>query len=201
MAFFVAIHQQAPPDRIEQVLAAIRGDLATARRLQPGRRRTRVFHHVSLSEILTIGEWESQAEYERLLHSPLYQELTVRADPPARIDYPQRLTSIERLSLRPMIAASAVVTAPEATREQVAQHLITSVRPEILAEPGLVTHELYQAVDDSCRLWALHTWVSVDALNQYRRRMSVRHELELLGMGATMERLVGSIAAVFSHKD
>jgi quinol monooxygenase YgiN len=196
---FVSVHQHVPAERLSQVLATIRQDFATSRRVHPGRRATRIFQHLHLPQILALGEWASAADYERLYQSPGYRATSVESDPPARIEYLDRLTFTARMHIRSHIAAAAIVTAPGATCDDVVAMLATAVRRDMLAEAGLATHELYRAREDRCRLLVLHTWESVEALERYRAVKSGQHEVGLAGLGARMERFVGSVAAEFSH--
>jgi quinol monooxygenase YgiN len=195
---FVSVHQYVPPDRLSRVLATIRQDFATSRRVHPGRRSSRIFQHLDLPQILAIGEWASAADYQRLYQSPGYRATSVASDPPARIELLSRLAYLARMHLRPSVAGAAIITAPPETSDHVVAAITTDFRREMVAEPGIVTHEIYQAQDNRCRLLVLHTWESIDALGQLRAGLSRRHEAELARLGATFERFVGWMAAEYS---
>src|SRR5215211_2573076 len=118
MPFFVAVDQKFSARTLDRTLSTIQVDFATSRAVHPGRRQTRVFQRLNQpNHLLTIGEWEHQADYERLHQSPRYRELVVCADPPARIDPLTRLRYFARMSTRPSIVACVTMTAPEHAAE------------------------------------------------------------------------------------
>src|SRR4051812_22616320 len=84
MPYFVAVQYQARPDRLDDLLALIRRDLAVSTAAYPGRRFARVFRQDrDRSRLLGIEEWQQERDFQRHAKTPAYAEaLTGCSEPP-----------------------------------------------------------------------------------------------------------------------
>ena len=83
MPFFVATYRQAWPDRVADLLSSIRYSFETSRTAAPGRQMSRVFQRLdNPCSLVTIGEWDNQADYEAHRASPAFEATTANSGPP-----------------------------------------------------------------------------------------------------------------------
>jgi quinol monooxygenase YgiN len=198
--FFVAVHQQVPAERLDEVLATMRGDFATSRRLHPGRRGTRVFQRLNQpTRLLAIGEWDSQADYEQLWRTPAYQAVTVHADPPARIEYLTRLRLFARMSMPPAVVGSVEITAPPECGAALEAFILGEVSQGVARANGVVSHEVYRVGQDGGRLLVVHSWRSLEDLERFRAGDRKLYNATFESLGAITERLTAVVAMQFSR--
>ena len=200
MPFFVAVHQEVQPERLDDMLATIRGDFATSRRTHPGRRTTRVFQRINYpTHLLAIGEWDTQADYERLRESDAYQLSTVRADPPATIDYLKRLRYFARMSVAPTVVASITVSAPRRHAEALESFMLGLVPRGVETASGLVANEVYRIGEQPGRLLVVHSWRAIEDLERFRARDRSAYVAGLQALDAAFVRMTGVMAVQFSR--
>lgn len=202
MPFFVAAFQDVHPDRLEETLTTIRGDLATSRRQHPGRRDTRVFQRINYpTHLLEIAEWDSLADYEQLRRTPRYQEMIARADPPARIEHLNRLRLFARMSVTAAVAGCVTMNVPPENAQALEAFILDDMRPGVEASVGLVTHEVYRMGAEVGRLLVVHSWRSIEDLERFRAGDRKRYDATLASLGVTAERLTNVVAAELSALD
>ena len=202
MPFFVAVFREVPADRLDEVLAAIRGDFAASRRLHPGRRGTRLFQRLNYpTHLLEIAEWDSLAEFEQLRRTARYQAATVQADPPARIEYLTRLRLFARMSVPAAVVGCVILTSPRVHADALEGFILNDERQGVEAAAGLVTHEVYRMGPTSERLLVVHSWRTMDDLERFRASDRRQYDLTLNQLGVTTERLTNVVAAELSRLD
>jgi quinol monooxygenase YgiN len=200
MPFFVAVDQEIPPHALDRTLTTIQVDFATSRAVHPGRRHTRVFQRLNQpGHLLTIGEWEHAADYERLRQSPRYRELVVAADPPARIEPLTRLRYFARMSLRPNVVACVIMDAPEGAADALRSYVLGETHQRIERSPGLLAHEVFQVGAAPGALLGVHSWRSLRDLERFRAEDGPGYGADLAELGVTVTRFTGLIAAQFSR--
>jgi quinol monooxygenase YgiN len=200
--FFVAVYQEVSADRLEEVLATMRGDFATSRRMHPGRRSTRVFQRLNYpTHLLALGEWDSRADYDRLRQTDAYQQVTERAEPPASIEYLTRLRHFARLAVPPAIVGCVTITAPRENAGALEAFVLDEARHVVEGAPGLVAHEVYRVGENGGRLLAVHGWRSIEDLERFRAGERQGLERRLGELGASTDRLTGVVAVQYSRLD
>lgn len=201
MPFFVAIYQEAWPNRVQELLAAIRGSF-DARGLNPGRRNARVFQRLNeQTRLLAVAEWESQAAYESLRQSPDFVRITATCGPPPTIEYLERLHLFSRVNERPAVVACATVDAAAGRVADVEAFLRGPSQREVVSSPGLVARELYRSTGALTRVLSVHSWRSLADLERFRTTVEPRLESALQGLGATVSRFTGEIAVEYALQD
>jgi quinol monooxygenase YgiN len=199
MAFFVAIHQEAWPDRLEQLLSAIRDNLATSTRAHPGRRSTRVFQQLGCpTQLLALGLWNDQAAFERFRRSQDFVEAVATCGPPPIIEPLEQLRLFERMEHRAAVMACSTLTAPPDQAAAVEAVLLSEQHRAVERVEGLVCREVYRARDTAGHMLLVHTWRSLADLDRFRAGEALRGEAALQQLGATTERFTGTLAAEFS---
>lgn len=202
MPFFVAVYQEVQPELLDQVLATMRGDFATSYRLHPGRRSSRIFLQLDRpTSMIAIAEWDSERDYERLRQTTGYQQVTEQADPPARIEPLTRLRSFARMSQQPAYVACIRFRAPLPQAQALETVILSDVRYDVESSEGLVGHEVFRVGQMPAELLIVHSWTSLDALEQFRIRTRPRHRVLIEGLGTVTERFTGTIAAQYSRQE
>lgn len=200
MPFFVAVDQEIPPHALDRTLTTIQADFATSRAVHPGRRHTRVFQRLNQpGRLLTIGEWEHPADYERLRQSPRYRELVITAEPPARIEPLTRLRYFARMSLRPSVVACVTMEAPGAATDSLRSYVLKEAHQQIERSQGLLSHEVFQVGAAPGSLLGVHSWRSLRDLERFRSEDGPGYGAALAELGVTITRFTGLIAAQFSR--
>lgn len=197
MAFFVAIHQQVWPDRLGELLATIKANLATSRTLQPGRRTTRVFQGLGdPMQLLVLSEWVSEDAFEVFRCSSSFADLTAASGPPPRIEPLEPIRRFERFEQRLGIVACSTITATPGNTSRVQEYLLGDAHREVKGAEGLVLRYVFRSRAQVGRLVLVHGWRSLADLERFRARYSARSELARFG--ATTDRFTGALAAEFS---
>lgn len=201
MPFFVVISQQVDPDNVEQMLAKMRDDLAVSHILHPGRRNARIFQQLDRpNHLMALTEWDSRAAYEQLWRSPGYQALTVNADPPARIEQVTRLRSFMRMSAQPSFVGCVRFTAPDAHADALERLVLDVLRYDNEASEGLLSHDVFRIGAVPGRILLVHSWRSINGLEQFRVKHRQRHDALLNALQVSAERFTGSIAALYTRQ-
>jgi len=202
MPFFVAVDQEFSPRALDRTLTTIQADFASSRAFHPGRRHTRVFQRLNQpNRLLTIGEWEHQADYERLRQSPRYRELVVCADPPATIETLTRLRYFARMSTQPSVVACIQMSAPAHAAEALRAYILRETLGQIVQAPGLLAHEVYQVGATPGTLLVVHGWRTLDDLERFVAEDTGAYNLVFAELGVELTRFTGAIAAQFSRLD
>lgn len=200
MPYFVAVYQEVSAEHLQTVLSTMRGDFATSRLAHPGRRTTRVFQRLNYpTHLLAIGEWDSQADYERLRQTEAYQQVTTQADPPATIESLTRLRHFARLAIAPSIFGCVRITTPTEHAESMEAFILDELRLGVEGSPGLVVHEVYRVGVERGRLLVVHGWRSLEDLERFRAGDRKRYDARLAELGAMTDRLTGVVAVQFSR--
>jgi heme-degrading monooxygenase HmoA len=199
MAFFVAIHQEAWPDRLDQLLGTIRETLAASPPMHPGRRSTRVFQRLGRpTQLLSLGLWDSGVSFEAFKQSRIFVETGAVCGSPPKIEPLEQLRSFERMEHRASVMACSTVTAPAERATAVEAVLLSEQHRAVERVEGLVCREVYRASDAIGHILLVHTWRSLADLNRFRAREALSGEARLQQLGAVTERFTGSLAAEFS---
>jgi len=187
---------------LDRVLADMRGDFAASRRENPGRRSARVFQRLDApTELLAIGEWDSQADYERLRASPAYATDTVAATPPARIEYLQRLRTFARMATAPLVYSCVTLEAPPEHARELEPHLLRDMSSAIEWSPGLISREIYRIGEAPGRVLIVHGWRSMDDLDAFRRDATAQHDGWLNERQVRITMFAGAMAAQYLRLD
>jgi heme-degrading monooxygenase HmoA len=199
MAFFVAIHQEAWPERVNELLATIRANLEASPSLHPGRRSTRVFQRLGRpTQFLSLGLWDSQAAFEEFRRSQVFVETGAVCGPPPRIEPLEQLRFFERMEHRATVMACSTVTAPPESAADVERVLLSEEHRAVEQVPGLVCREVYREQATAGHILLVHTWRSMADLDRFRAAEAVQGEATMSQLGASTERFTGSVAAEFS---
>jgi quinol monooxygenase YgiN len=202
MPFFVAVDQEFSPQALDRTLTTIEADFASSRAFHPGRRHTRVFQHLNQSgRLLTIGEWEQQADYERLRQSSHYRELVVCADPPATIQPLTRLRYFARMSTNASVVACVQMSAPPHAADDLRAYVLRETPGQIVRAPGLLTHEVYQVGTSPGELLVVHGRRTLNDLQRFLEEDTGAYNLVFAELGVVLTRFAGAIAAQFSRLD
>ena len=199
MVYFVAIHQEAWPDRVEELLDTIRANLAASATLHPSRRSTRVFQRLGRpTQLLSLGLWDSEAAFEEFRRSAIFVETSSRCGPPPRIEPLTQLRFFERMEHRASVmACSTLTTSPE--RAAAVESVLLGEQHRVVEQvPGLVCREVCREQASAGHILLVHHWQSMADLDRFRASEALRGEATLQQLGATTERFTGLLAAEFS---
>ena len=201
MPFFVAIRQEAWPEQLPGLLAAIRKNFASSATNAPARHSARVFQRLNEpTSLLSIGEWTSQADYELHRWSADFQRAVESAGPRATVHYLDRLHHFERMNERAGVVACATITLPRDRLTEAEAFLLGPTRRNMVASPALVSRELYrfqEEVDGQRRLLVVHSWRSLQDLEHFRSADALQFEQRLREFGGSVERFTGQIAVEY----
>jgi quinol monooxygenase YgiN len=203
VSFYVAIYRQARPDRVQQLLSAIRRSFAASRTAAPGRQAARVFQRLNEpTTLLSLADWDSQAAFEEYRASPAFDETTVDIGPPPTLEYLRRLYLFERMNERAGIVACATITVPFEYEADLYDYLTGPAQREAVQRPSLVSREVYRRVHSEqprSRFLVVHSWRSLTDLEQFRAVNASQLEENLNRWEATVARFTGAIAVQFSR--
>ncbi|MFN8634166.1 MAG: antibiotic biosynthesis monooxygenase [Chloroflexota bacterium] len=199
MPCFVAIHHQARPNRLDDLLAALRNDFATSPTQQPGRKFARLFQHVrDPQRLLSMEEWQSQEEMERHAQFPSYANAVSEAGLPPRTELLERLQHYRHMPHRPTALACTTLDTPMQRAADVESFICDDERRDALVAAGLVIRAVYRVIGSPGRLLVLHGWRAMDDLERYFGT-SARGLAEMLAdTGASIDQFAGQVAAEFS---
>lgn len=199
MVFVVAIHLEAQPERLDDLLRTVRASLSAARTLQPDRRSTRLFQRLGApTSLLEVGEWTTEEGFDQFQRGSIFAETVAACDPAPEVERLERLRHFERMDQRVAVAACATVTVDPTRAQSVESMLLSEAHQQIARADGLVWREIYRSHSAVGRLLVLHGWRSLHDLERFRERGSQRGEAALAALGATTTRFTGTIAAELS---
>ena len=199
MAFYVAIHQEAWPERVDDLLATVRANLEASPQLHPGRRSTRVFQRMGQpTHLLSLALWDSQAAFEQFSRSAVFVETGTRCGPPPRIEPLEQLRFFERIEHRATVMACSTLTAPPERAGDVEAILLSERYRAVERVPGLVCREVYREQERAGHLLLVHTWRSMADLDRFRATEALQGEARFQELDTSTERFTGSLAAEFT---
>ncbi|MFN8635677.1 MAG: antibiotic biosynthesis monooxygenase [Chloroflexota bacterium] len=199
MVFVVAVHLEARPERLDDLLATVRASLSAARTLHPGRRSTRVFQRLgSPTSLLEVTEWTAEEAFERFRQGSEFAEIVAACRLIPEAEPLQRLRHFERMDQRVAVAACATITAAPELAASVEATLLSEAHQQIARADGLVWREIYRSQAATGRLLVLHGWRALADLERFRESGSQRGEAALAALGATTTRFTGTLAAELS---
>ena len=199
MSFFVAIHQEAWPDRLDTLLGTIRQNLAAAATLHPGRRAARLFQRFGQpTHLLGLSEWVDEQSFEQLRQSPEFHQLNDTCGMPPRIETLEPLRRFERMEQRVAIASCVRIVAPPVYDRDVQEFLLSHAHHGVKSMSGLVSREVYRVRHRPGEFLALRSWTSLADLERFRAGEGTGFDATLIQLGATVERFTGALAAELS---
>jgi quinol monooxygenase YgiN len=199
VAFFVAIHREAWPDRLDELLGTIRQNLASAPALHPGRRTTRLFQRLGQpTQLLTLSEWSDEQAFDQLRQSQDFVETNTASGPPPRIEPLVPLRRFERMEQRVALASCITVTAPPERSEAVRDFLLREAHEPVKTMSGLVSREVYSARQTPGRFLVVRSWTAMADLERFRATDATELDRTHERFGARVDRFTGALAAEFS---
>jgi hypothetical protein len=179
MPFFVVVQYQARPDRVDDLPALIRRDLAVSATAYPARRFVRVFQHVQEpTRLLGIEEWQQEDDFRRRADAPIYAEVLAACTVPPQASALERLQHYRHMPHQPTALACATISAPPDRADDVERFICDEQRRDALVADGLVLRAVYRLDGVAGRLLVLHGW---------------RTRADLLAYDATGERTMGDV--------
>jgi heme-degrading monooxygenase HmoA len=199
VAYFVAIHQEAWPDRVGELLSTIRESLASTSALHPGRRTTRLFQRLGRpTQLVSVSEWRDEAAFEELRQSSRFIKTNVVCGLPPRIDPLVPLRRFERMEQRIAVASCVSVTASAEQLAAVRALMLRDADWNVAAQAGLVSREVFQVRDEPRRFLIVRGWSTMADLERFRSAEAAEHDEVHRRLGSTVERFTGSLAAELS---
>ena len=199
MAFFVAIHQQAKPERVGDLLAVIRANLDAVLQLHPGRRSTQVYQLLDRPEqILSLATWESQSAFDVFRQSPSFVTAAESWSVSIQVEELEQPRRLDHMARRSRVLGCAIFTSPPERAADVEAYLLDERHLEIDRAAGLASHAVYRSRARPGRILSTHSWESLTDLEGFRVSDTPRVLNGLVAFGATMERFTGVLAAEYS---
>jgi heme-degrading monooxygenase HmoA len=157
-----------------------------------GWQQARVFQDIDRPDIvLLLHYWATEADYAahaRQWSPPALDELCVA--PALRRVY-HRLAAYRTPGAPPAHVMSYLQHRfPAAARGAVLQFLRDVAGPAVQAQPGLVSRELYAALDEDDRIFALHGWASRAAWDHWLEESAPLLRPGLQELGCTIRRFI-----------
>lgn len=202
MAHFVAIHQEAWPDRLSELLTTIRQSLALAPTLHPGRRTTRLFQRLGRpTQFVAVSEWTDEFAFEQFSRWPVFVKTVAVCGPPPKIEPLVALRRFERMERRSAIASCVTVTASREHESVVRELLLRDAHQRVSSQDGLVSRELYESRMTPGRFLVLRGWSSLADLERFRATDAADLYESHRRLGSSIERFTGALAAELSPLD
>jgi heme-degrading monooxygenase HmoA len=202
MAFIVIVRLQVRPERLADVLSLIRTEFARSQGSGRGRLRGHVFQRLGhLTDLLGCVEWDSQQAYEQYRHSLTHHAILDGLAAPSHAQYCTRLVSFERMLERSAVAACAVLASNVSDQMMLDAYVMQERRAEIIASPGLISHEAYRTLKTPPRYIVVHRWRHLGDLERFRQDTGRREDQRLAELGATLERFTGVLVAQYPLDD
>jgi quinol monooxygenase YgiN len=201
MPLFVVSRFRVDPARLTGVLALFRGEFERVLG-RPGRRQARIFQRLSgPTDLLGVAEWESAEGYEAYRRTDTHRAILDGLAAPVHTRYCGRLQLFERPLQHAAVSACAII-APGAARPSAAERVIlTQVRSEVVASPGLIHHQVFRTLKSPPEFIVIHQWRQLADLEQFRGETGPRLERTLDGLGATVEWFTGNLVAEYPVDD
>lgn len=202
MAHFVAIHQEAWPDRLGELLTTIRQSLALAPTLHPGRRTTRLFQRLGRpTQLVAVSEWSDERDFDQFRRWPVFVKTVAVCGPPPRIEPLVALRRFERMERRSAIASCITVIASPEQESVVRELLLRDAHQRATKQDGLISRELYQSRQTPGRFLVVRGWASLADLERFRATEAVELYETHRRLGSSVERFTGALAAELSRLD
>jgi quinol monooxygenase YgiN len=202
VAHFVAIHQEAWPDRLGELLTTIRQSLAQAPTLHPGRRTTRLFQRLGRpTQLVAVSEWSDEHDFDQFRRWPVFVQTVAVCGPPPRIEPLVALRRFERMERRSAVASCITVTASPEQEAVVRDFLLRDAHQRVMSQHGLVSRELYQSRETPGRFLVVRGWSSLADLERFRATEAAELYERHRRLGSSVERFTGALAAELSLLD
>jgi quinol monooxygenase YgiN len=202
MPFFVAVQYQARPDRVDDLPALIRHDLAASVSAYPARRFARVFQHVQEpARLLGIEEWQREDDFDRHAEAPAYAEVLAACTMPPRASALERLQHYRHMPHQPTALACATITAVPERADDVERFICDEQRRDALIADGLVLRAVYRLDGVAGRLLVLHGWRTRQNLLAYDATGERTLVKPFAQTGTTVDLFSGEIVAQYSWLD
>ncbi len=199
MPHFVAIHQEAWPHHLGDLLSSIRHALASAPALHPGRRATRLFQRLGHpTHLVSVSEWSDEQAFERFRQWPAFVKTNAVCGPPPRIDSLVPLRRFERMEQRVAVASCITVIAAPEQEAAVRAFMLRDSDRNVAAHSGLVSREVFQVRDEPRRFLIVRGWTSLADLERFRAAEAAELDDVHRRLGSTLERFTGALAAELS---
>jgi heme-degrading monooxygenase HmoA len=199
VAFFVAIHQEAWPDRLDELLGTIRQSLASAPSVHPGHRTTRLFQRFGRgTQLLSVSEWSDERAFEQYRQSSVFVESNTIAGPPPTIEPLVPLRRFERMEQRAALASCVTVTVPPEDEAAIRDFLLGDAHEDVKTVSGLVSREVYRSRQTPGRFLVVRSWTSLTDLERFRATNVADLDRTHTRLGATIDRFTGALAAELS---
>jgi quinol monooxygenase YgiN len=199
VAHFVAIHQEAWPTRLSELLATIRQSLALAPTLHPGRRTTRLFQRLGRpTQLVAVSEWSDEGAFDQFRRWPVFVKTVAVCGPPPRIEPLVALRRFERMEQRSVVASCVTITTSAEREADVRDYLLREAHQRVTSQHGLVSREVYQSRVVPGRFLIVRGWSSLADLERFRATDAPEVYEGHRRLGTTVERFTGALAAELS---
>jgi quinol monooxygenase YgiN len=199
VAHFVAIHQEAWPNRLGELLTTIRQSLALAPTLHPGRRTTRLFQRLGRpTQFVAVSEWSDAQAFDQFRTWPVFVQTVAVCGPPPKIEPLIALRRFERMERRSAVASCVTVTAAPHQEAAVRDYLLRDAHQRVSSQHGLVSRELYESRVTPGRFLVLRGWSSLADLERFRATDAAELYESHRRLGSSIERFTGALAAELS---
>jgi len=199
VAYFVAMFQEAWPNRLDQLLETIRQSLASAPSLHPGRRTTRLFQRLGQStQLLSVSEWTDERAFEQYRDWSVFVGTRAQTGPPPRIEPLVPLRRFERMEQRVALASCVTVTAPPESVASLRDFLLRDAHDSVKTVPGLVSREVYGVRHTPGQFLVVRSWTSLADLERFRATDAADLDRTHVRLGARIDRFTGALAAELS---
>lgn len=199
MAFFILMHRETHPDRLDEVLGRIRQRLRESSTAQAGRRTSRVFQRLDRpTHLLTVSEWTDDLAFTEFRRSAVFGETDRIGGAPPSITPLVPLIRFEHMARRATIASCVTVTATPGATPALRSSLVEEAHQHAKTLSGIVCREVYRARDTPGAFLVVHSWESMADLERFRAtdalQMDQTHDL----LRTTVVVFTGALAAQFS---
>jgi quinol monooxygenase YgiN len=195
VSIFVAIHHEAWPDRLGEVLTTIGHRLVGPVLPHPGHRSVRLFQRNGRpTALLELSEWTGETAFEQFQQSRDFVATTATCRTPPMIERLDPIHRYMRIEQPVTIAACATITAAAVDAAAVEEYLLGEAHQAATAEAGLIYRELYRSRERASCLLLVHRWRSLTDLQRFRVKGGLQTEAELTRLRATVTRFTGILA-------
>jgi quinol monooxygenase YgiN len=199
MPYFVAVHSEAEPDHVDDLIGLIRHDFALSAAAHPSRRFARVFqHHQEPWRLLGIEEWQEQGEFEQHLGASDVAAALAACGAPPRASPLERLQHYRHMPHQPTALACTTIAAPTDRADEVERFICDDERRDALVAGGLAIRAVYRLDGRVGHLLVLHGWRTRADLDTYVASSGRSVITRLAEIGATVERFTGEMIAQYS---
>jgi quinol monooxygenase YgiN len=203
MSITVVVRRQARHGQADQLLALARERMNMTLRRPDRRFRTQIFQsRADPHGLLWVGSWESEADYwVRMEEAGGFERLNALSAAPAERYFFQQLASFENMGRIPVVVQCTLIHAAPDTTARILEYLLEHSGPALKRLPGLLMRMLYQDRDEHSRLFTIHGWESVAAIDQHHREEHQHFGSQLHELGARVEYFRGLTRAYVDRYD